>query len=224
MNAFDLSIHPPVVSGVSHGFGRRAMDVVAASLAAIVFAPLMLLIAFALFLEGGRPVLFRQPRIGAGGRMFHIYKFRKFEVLCDPQGPALTSIGDRRLTKIGRILASTKLDELPQLWNVLRGDMAIVGPRPESLAFADCFHGGFEAVLRYKPGLVGPTQVLFRHEASLYPVSGDLSSFYREALFPIKAKFDLSYYPRRTIASDVVWMILGFLAVIGWVPVGLLRR
>ncbi|TIX44948.1 MAG: sugar transferase, partial [Mesorhizobium sp.] len=110
-----------------------------------------------------------------------------------------------------------------QLWNVFRGEMAIVGPRPESLVFADCFRGSFEGILQYKPGLLGPAQVLFRNEAHFYPGSVDPLLFYREVLFPAKARLDLSYYPQRTIVSDVVWMVRGLLAVLGVVsppPIG----
>ncbi|TIM37066.1 MAG: sugar transferase [Mesorhizobium sp.] len=217
MNALDLSIHGSVVSSATHGFARRAIDLVIATAAAIVFAPLMLVIALALLLDGGRPIFFSQTRVGAGGQPFRIYKFRKFAVRCDPDGLALTMAGDSRLTTIGRFLALTKFDELPQLWNVFRGEMAIVGPRPESLVFADCFRGGFEAVLRYKPGLLGPAQVLFRHEANLYPRSADPLLFYREVLFPAKARIDLSYYPQRTIGADIMWMMRSFLAVVGLV-------
>ncbi|WP_214473680.1 sugar transferase [Mesorhizobium sp. dw_380] len=218
MNASDLSLHRHSVSNSTHGFARRAIDLAVASVASLILSPLMLAIAVALLLEGGRPVLFVQTRMGAGGRPFHMYKFRKFGVDCSPHGPALTMVGDSRMTTVGRFLAATKFDELPQLLNVLKGEMAIIGPRPESLAFADCFHGGLEAVLEYKPGLLGPTQVFFRHEARFFPRSVDPILFYREVIFPAKARLDLSYYPRRTIASDIVWMARGFLAVAGWAP------
>jgi lipopolysaccharide/colanic/teichoic acid biosynthesis glycosyltransferase len=110
------------------------------------------------------------------------------------------------------------LDELPQLWNVLRGDMAIVGPRPESLAFADCFRNGFENVLRYKPGLFGPSQVSFRYESWHYPPNEDPTLFYRHVLFPAKATLDLAYFPHRTIAADIGWMVRGVLAILGRGP------
>ncbi|MER8638177.1 sugar transferase [Mesorhizobium sp. M0207] len=223
MNALDLAIHRPNGSSAAHGSARRAIDLVIAAAAAIVFGPLMLLIAVALLLEGGRPIFFTQTRVGAGARPFRMYKFRKFSVQCDPGGLALTMADDSRMTPIGRFLAVTKFDELPQLWNVFRGEMAIIGPRPESLAFADCFRGGFEDILQYKPGLLGPAQVLFRHEARFYPRSMDPLLFYRQVLFPAKARLDLSYYPQRTIGSDVVWMVRGLLAVLGVVspsPIG----
>jgi lipopolysaccharide/colanic/teichoic acid biosynthesis glycosyltransferase len=196
MNALDLSLHQRSAPSAPHGFARRTIDLVVAGAAAVMFAPLMLAIAVALLLEGGRPILFVQTRVGAGAQPFRMFKFRKFDVRCGPDGLALTVVGDCRLTTIGRFLAATKFDELPQLWNVLIGDMAIIGPRPESLAFADCFCGDLEAVLQYRPGLLGPTQVLF----------------------PAKARIDLSYYPKRTIGSDIVWIWRGFLAVLGRVP------
>ena len=218
MNASDRSLHRRFVSNPAHGLARRSIDLAVAGAALIVFAPLMLLIAGALLLEGGGSILFAQTRMGAGGRPFRMYKFRKFGVNCGSQGLALTVVGDSRMTTVGRFLAATKFDELPQLWNVLKGEMAIVGPRPESMAFADCFRGGLEAVLQYKPGLLGPTQVVFRHEAHFFPRSADPILFYREVMFPAKARLDLSYCPQRTIVSDIVWMARGVLAVVGWVP------
>ena len=218
MNASDLSLHRRFAPYPAHGLARRAIDLAVATLAAVVLAPLMLLIAVALMLEGGWPILFVQTRLGAGGQSFRMYKFRKFAVRCSPHGLPLTVTGDSRMTPIGRFLAATKFDELPQLWNVLKGEMAIVGPRPESLAFADCFLGDFESLLQYKPGLLGPTQTLFRHEACFYSQCVDPLQFYREILFPAKAMIDLSYYPKRTIGSDIVWMIRGFLAVLRPAP------
>jgi lipopolysaccharide/colanic/teichoic acid biosynthesis glycosyltransferase len=217
MNALDLSIRQPAVSGTAHGLARRTLDIVLSAAAAIIFAPLMLLIALALLVEGGWPIFFAQTRLGAGAKPFRMYKFRKFDPRSCPSGLALTMIGDSRLTPIGRFLAVSKFDELPQLWNILRGEMAIVGPRPESLSFADCFRDGREALLQWRPGLLGPTQVLFRNEALLYRQSQDPLLFYREVLFPAKATIDLSYYPKRTMASDLVWIMRGFWAVFGQV-------
>lgn len=215
MNASDPSLHRRLVRSSEHGLARRAMDLAVATAVAVLLAPLMLLIAAALILEGGWPVLFVQIRVGAGARAFRMYKFRKFDVRCRPDGLPLTVAGDCRMTRIGRLLAATKFDELPQLWNVVKGEMAIVGPRPESLDFADCFRGGLEAVLTYRPGLLGPSQVKFRHEAYLFPQSVDPVKFYREVIFPAKARIDLAYYPQRTIGSDISWVWRGFLAVLG---------
>ena len=136
-----------------------------------------------------------------------MYKFRKFKRDCDDCGYPLTLDEDGRLTRIGRLLATSKLDELPQLWNVLRGDMSVVGPRPESLAFADCFRNGFERLHEHKPGLFGPCQVMFRHESKLYPSNVTAVEFYRKVLFPAKATIDLDYFSRRTIFSDLGWIV-----------------
>lgn len=186
---------------------RRGFDLLATGMALCMLSPVFLIVALAIWIESGKPILFSQLRLGQNGRPFSIYKFRKFRASCDLQGYPLTLDGDDRLTKVGRILAATKLDELPQLWNVLRGDMSLVGPRPESIAFKDCFRNGFEAILNHKPGLFGPCQVVFRHESRLYPADGSAAEFYREVLFPAKAKVDLAYFPRRTLVSDLGWIL-----------------
>jgi lipopolysaccharide/colanic/teichoic acid biosynthesis glycosyltransferase len=186
---------------------RRAVDVLGAGGAAFILAPLMLIVALAIWIESGRPILFSQIRLGQYGRPFRMYKFRKFGPDCHSQGCPLTMEADGRLTKVGRVLAVSKLDELPQLWNVLRGDMSVVGPRPESLAFADCFRNGFEKVHQHKPGLFGPCQVMFRHESKYYPDGVAAVDFYRKVLFPAKAEIDLAYFSRRTLASDLGWIV-----------------
>jgi lipopolysaccharide/colanic/teichoic acid biosynthesis glycosyltransferase len=188
---------------------RRALDILCAGVAAFILAPLTLIVVLAIWIESGRPILFIQIRLGQYERPFRMYKFRKFRPDCDNHGFPLTMEADGRLTKIGRVLAASKLDELPQLWNVLLGDMSLVGPRPESLAFADCFHNGFEKVHEHKPGLFGPCQAMFRHESKHYPEGGAAVEFYRQVLFPAKAKIDLAYFSRRTLVSDFGWILRG---------------
>jgi lipopolysaccharide/colanic/teichoic acid biosynthesis glycosyltransferase len=194
---------------------RRAVDVAAALTALIALAPLMAVIAILVRIDSPGPVLFRQLRLGRGGRPFRLYKFRKFRHAGDLRG-SVTLPDDPRMTRIGRLLERSKFDELPQLWNILVGDMALVGPRPETLDFADCFADGYEGVLDYLPGLFGPNQALFRNESALYPRSCDPHAFYRTVLFPAKAGNDLLYFPRRTLASDTAWIIRGALAVLGF--------
>jgi lipopolysaccharide/colanic/teichoic acid biosynthesis glycosyltransferase len=186
---------------------RRALDVLGAGVAACALAPVTLIVALAIWIESGRPILFSQLRLGQYGRPFRMYKFRKFRPDCGEQGCPLTLVGDNRLTEIGRFLAASKLDEVPQLWNVLRGDMSIVGPRPESIAFTACFRDGFEKIHEHKPGLFGPCQVMFQHESKLYPSGVAATEFYREVVFPAKAKIDLAYFSRRTLVSDLGWIL-----------------
>jgi len=194
---------------------QRVFDVCVALVTLFVLAPVMLLIAMVVWLESGRPICFSQIRLGKGGRPFYLHKFRKFRADCGSGGLPLTLRNDDRMTTVGRFLALTKADELPQLWNVLRGDMSIVGPRPESLAFADCFSNGLEHVLDCRPGLFGPCQFLFRHEEKFFPPNAEPEEFYRRVLFPAKAKIDLEYFSRRSLIKDVGWMIRGAGAVVG---------
>jgi lipopolysaccharide/colanic/teichoic acid biosynthesis glycosyltransferase len=194
----------------------RILDLVIAAAGLALLCPVMLVIALAIGIESGRPIFFSQIRLGLGGQHFWIHKFRKFHKESGAAGCPLTTKDDPRMSRIGWLLARTKLDELPQLWNVLRGDMAIVGPRPESTAFADCFTDSHRTVLDYKPGIFGPSQAAFRDECALFPVNADPAQFYRDVLFPLKARTDLSYYPGRTVASDLGWIIRGVLAVAGW--------
>lgn len=209
--ATDIPAPNPALSGVS-----RIIDVIVATAGFVAFAPIMVLIAVAILVESGRPIFFSQTRLGVGGRQFRMYKFDKFDEKAPTTGGPLTLENDPRLTRVGRLLARTKLDELPQFWNVLKGDMSIVGPRPESLAFRDCFQGRYRAMLDYKPGIFGPSQVLFRNEAVFYSGHHDLEQFYRQVLFPMKAAIDLAYFTQRTLLRDISWIARGVLAVFGW--------
>lgn len=193
---------------------RRALDIVCSSLGMLVLAPVALVLALAVLIESGSPILFSQIRLGQNGKPFRMYKFRKFRPDCGDHGCPLTLEDDSRLTRIGRVLIASKLDELPQLWNVLRGDMSLVGPRPESLAFADCFRDGFEKIHEYKPGLFGPCQVLYRNESKLYPAGVSATGFYRQVLFPAKAEIDLAYFAHRTLVSDFGWILRAAFAIV----------
>jgi lipopolysaccharide/colanic/teichoic acid biosynthesis glycosyltransferase len=206
MTVPDTASRYVVQSRSAHLDVRRAIDILCVGIAITLLSPVFVIVALVIWLESGRPILFSQLRLGQRGEPFRMYKFRKFEPNCGNDGSPLTLVSDERLTAVGRILAATKLDELPQLWNVLRGDMSLVGPRPESLSFSDCFRDGFERVLEHKPGVFGPCQILFRHESRLYPADAPATDFYREVLFPAKARIDLAYFPRRTLASDFGWI------------------
>lgn len=209
----DNEISPPVPALTG---ATRIFDIIAAATGLVLVAPLMLLAAAAILIESGRPIFFVQTRIGRGGRHFRMYKFDKFHEPAPAAGHALTLEDDPRLTRAGRVLVRTKFDELPQLWNVLKGDMSVVGPRPETLNFRDCLEGPFRALLAYKPGLFGPSQVLFRYEAAFYRGLPDPEQFYRQSLFPLKASIDLAYFAKRTLLRDILWAIRGTLAVLGW--------
>ncbi len=192
---------------------RRVFDIVTALAGILCFLPVLIPVIIAIKLDSAGPVFFSQPRLGQHGRLFRLYKFRKFRD--GSGGRAVTLKNDERMTRVGRFLERTKIDEVPQLWNVLKGDMAIVGPRPETLDFADCFQGGYRAVLDHRPGIFGPNQVYFRNEGALFPANADPHEFYVNVLFPAKARADLHYFPRRTLAQDALWVVRGLLAVFG---------
>ena len=205
---------------------RRGIDGLIALIALICLAPLLAAIAAAIWIESGGPVFFSQTRLGKGAQRFRLHKFRKFHAGGQPGGLAVTLRNDPRMTRMGRMMERTKLDELPQLWNILVGEMALVGPRPESLAFADCFTGVYNAVLEFRPGIFGPCQTMFRNESLFYGPCGNPEEFYRTILFPLKARIDLAYFPSRSMTSDAKWTLRCVLAVFGWplVPDDTMRR
>jgi len=219
-----IEYHWPVKGDVTRAFGdalrgvrqRRVFDIAVAALAVAVLSPVIILVILAIWIETGRPILFSQMRLGYRGKQFRIYKFRKFYPENTAPGCPLTVRNDSRMTPVGRFLEKSKLDELPQLWNVLRGDMSFVGPRPETPNFKDCFDQGFSRVLEYRPGILGPSQAFVRNESSLYPEGTDPVAYYGAVLFPLKARIDLAYYQNGSLVSDIGWIIRCFLVVFGF--------
>jgi lipopolysaccharide/colanic/teichoic acid biosynthesis glycosyltransferase len=146
---------------------KRAMDIVLSSAALLLLSPLLLAVAAAVALEGGLPVLFRQVRVGRGGREFGIYKFRSMVKNAAAIGPYHTSSDDPRITRVGRFIRRTSLDELPQLLNVLKGDMSLVGPRPDVPAQRSLYsEQDWNARCSVRPGITGWAQALLRSEAT----------------------------------------------------------
>lgn len=200
--------------------GGRALatasfDIVFAVVCLVILAPAMVLIALAIRIDSRGPIFFSQTRLGQSGRPFRLHKFRKFHHQQPTAGCAVTIENDPRLTAVGRLLERTKLDELPQLWNILKCEMSVVGPRPETPHFEACFVDAYRGVLEYKPGIFGPAQAMFRNESALYQEGHDPEMFYRAVLFPAKARIDLAYYPSQTLWRDMGWIVRGVLAVAG---------
>jgi lipopolysaccharide/colanic/teichoic acid biosynthesis glycosyltransferase len=187
---------------------KRAFDIALALTGLIIGAPLLGLVALAVWIDSPGPPIFAQERMGLRARRFRMYKYRKFPVKMKG-GASVTVAGDARMTRVGAFIERAKLDELPQLWNVLKGDMSFVGPRPESPEYAGLFTGGYEKLFDYTPGIFGPNQVYYRNESALYPPGEDPEKYYRETLFPDKATRDLEYFVRADILSDAVWMVKG---------------
>jgi len=158
--------------------GKRIFDVVLAAGLGLLLCPVVLVVVIALKLDSPGPVLFKQTRIGRNGKTFSIYKFRKFPADWGSRGPQVTLQRDTRMTVVGRFLEKTKLDELPQLWNIFKGDMSFVGPRPETVNFSHLFVGKFEEILDHTPGIFGPNQMKYVNESALYPENVDPEFFY----------------------------------------------
>ena len=193
---------------------KRLMDLVIAACAIALFAPAFVLIAVLIWLDDRGPILFRQCRLARGGKKFIVYKFRKFKIAGDDSGTNLAFCDDQRYSRVGKILERTKLNELPQLINVLKGEMSIVGPRPELPAFSHCYVGELASLLDFNPGIFGPSQTMFRNEAFLFEKGCDPDRFYADVLFPIKAKIDIEYYNSSNNYTDVIWIFRSIFAVI----------
>jgi lipopolysaccharide/colanic/teichoic acid biosynthesis glycosyltransferase len=184
---------------------KRLFDLVGAGLALLMLSPLMLLIAAAIKFDTPGTVFFRQERVGRGGRHFRIHKFRTMVADAPSRGPAVTAEGDARITRTGAWLRRTRLDELPQLIDVLAGDMSIVGPRPEVPQYVALYPAGLrEQVLALRPGITDPVSLRFADEGAQLARATDPEREYREVLLPAKLRAAAEYAARATLWTDAV--------------------
>ena len=181
---------------------KRLLDVAASAAGLVVLSPLLLAIAVAVKRDGG-PALFRQQRVGHRGRPFGMWKFRTMVPHAERLGPQLTAAGDPRITPLGRWLRRTKLDELPQLLNVLLGDMSLVGPRPEVPCYVARYDPDQRRVLALVPGITDPASVRYRDEGALLAGAPDPERLYVERIMPDKIRRNLAYAATATLWSDV---------------------
>jgi lipopolysaccharide/colanic/teichoic acid biosynthesis glycosyltransferase len=200
---------------------KRAIDVVVAAAALVVLSPLFVTIALVVVLDSPGPVLYRAERVGFRGRPLAMLKFRKMHRTA--RGAHLTVAGDERLTRVGAWLARTKLDELPQLWHVLRGEMSLVGPRPESPSFVARFPAEYGVILRVRPGLTGYTQLAFAREASILDPN-DAHAHYVNALLPQKVGLDRLYASRLSTRRDLRILVATFTTLVVGHPVAVNRK
>jgi lipopolysaccharide/colanic/teichoic acid biosynthesis glycosyltransferase len=192
---------------------KRAFDLVLGSLGLAMASPILAGLLAAMRLSGDRgPFLHRARRVGEGGRIISVLKIRTMVV--NGEGPRLTGLDDPRVTPLGRVLRRYRLDELPQLINVVHGEMSLVGPRPEDPAFVDATDPLHRRVFAAKPGITGLAQLQFHDEAELL-VGADPERRYREEILPAKLRLDAEYLDRRTTLLDVeillrtVWTVFG---------------
>lgn len=182
-------------------YRKRAFDIVCAALGLLVLSPVLLMCALLVGLTSPGGVLFRQERVGKDGVPFTIYKFRSMRK--DNAGLKISTSSDSRITPVGRVLRKTKLDELPQLWNVLKGDMSFVGPRPEVREYTDLYTDEQRQVLLLRPGITGLASIRYRNENDLLSASTDPNRTYIEEVMPAKLALDLEYIPRACVSYDV---------------------
>jgi len=201
--------------GADVGAGRRVLDVVVSLTALTVLVPVLVVVAAAVRCTSRGPVLFRQRRVGAGQQPFVLLKFRTMTVgdPGEPGGPQVTSATDARVTGVGRVLRRTSLDELPQLWNVVRGQMTPVGPRPETIDLAARYPEHCRWVLDHVPGLTGPCQIRLRDADCVPPGATDVEKYYLEVLVPQRVAVDATYLLSPSVRATLTVMAqtLGYL-------------
>jgi lipopolysaccharide/colanic/teichoic acid biosynthesis glycosyltransferase len=207
-----------MIAGSRHVPGKRAFDIAVSAAALVLLVPVLLLIALAVWLDSPGPVLYRQQRVSRGGRLFRLYKFRTMVVDADRLAPNVSAAGDPRVTRVGRFLRRSYLDELPQLLNVLLGDMSLVGPRPETPEFVALFTPEERRVLSIRPGLAGPSTLAFMDEADLLASADDPVAYYTTTVLHDRVRADLAYLEHCSIGYDIRLLCSQVLAIARRLP------
>lgn len=191
---------------------KRAFDLVVAGLGLVVTSPVIAVAWVASTLDTRQNGLFRQARVGRDGELFEVLKIRSMR---GGGGSTVTVAGDARTTPLGAMLRKLKIDELPQLLNVMRGEMSLVGPRPDVPGFADTLTGRERVVLSVRPGITGPAAVAYRHEEELLAGVPDPEAYNRDVLWPAKVALNCEYVEHWTLRSDVRWILATLKSVVG---------
>jgi lipopolysaccharide/colanic/teichoic acid biosynthesis glycosyltransferase len=187
----------------------RVIDIIIALIGLTLLLLGLPVIAFFIKIDSRGPVFYKCDRVGLNGKVFKMYKFRTMYENPVNLGPSLSPLGDPRVTPVGKVLRRLKLNEFPQFFNVLKGDMSLIGPRPESLDLAQAYPEYAKKIFTVKPGLMGPNQILGRNEEEMYPPGGDPVKFYLEQLLPRKVAIDLDYIDNKSVLRDLKYLFLG---------------
>lgn len=181
---------------------KYLFDRVAAVTGLLILWPVLLAVAIVIRIKmPGGPVIFTQKRVGYNGRLFTMYKFRSMTVA--HSGSSVSVAGENRITPLGAILRKYKLDELPELWNVLNGDMSFVGPRPDVPEYADRLQGNDRLILKLRPGITGPASLKYANEEEILATVPDPIKYNDEVIFPDKVRINLDYYNHHTFLGDI---------------------
>ncbi len=193
---------------------KRLMDVLLSAGALLVLWPLFLLVAVAIKADDPGPVFYRQVRVGRGGRPFRIFKFRTMVTDADRKGPAITVGRDSRITRVGAFLRRTKLDELAQLLNVLRGEMSFVGPRPEVPRYVELYTPYQRQVLLVRPGITDYASIAYRNENDMLEGVDDPERLYIEEIMPAKIELNMKYLREISPLADIRLILKTVVAVV----------
>jgi len=192
---------------------KRFFDFICSFLGLIILSPVLIYVVCRIKLEDGGPVFYRGLRVGLMGKPFRIFKFRTMVVDAEKIGGASTADDDPRITNIGKILRKYKLDELPQLLNVLSGDMSIVGPRPEVKYYTDQYTAAEKAILKIRPGITDWASIWNADEGAVLAGAADPEKAYAELIRPKKLKLQLKYVYEQSLLTDLKIIFLTFLAM-----------
>ena len=181
---------------------KRIFDFSSSLLGLVILFPLLILISFAIKIGSSGPILFSQKRVGKDGKQFILIKFRSMMINQESNNTA-TAKGDDRINTIGVFLRKYKLDELPELWNVLKGEMSLVGPRPDVPGYADNLKGEDRKVLKLRPGITGTASLKYANEEEILSTQDDPQKYNDEVIFPDKVKVNLQYYKNQSLWLDI---------------------
>lgn len=196
-------------------FVKRAFDVVAALLILIILSPVFLIISLMIKLDSKGPVIFKQSRVTQYNRDFKIYKFRTMVNNADKIGSCVTTKGDARITRMGKLLRKCRLDEIPQLINVLKGDMTFVGTRPEVRKYVDAYSNEMMATLLLKAGITSEASIFYKDEDVLLANTDNVDDTYIKEVLPCKMVYNLNYIENFGFWYDILLMFKTFFAVVG---------
>jgi lipopolysaccharide/colanic/teichoic acid biosynthesis glycosyltransferase len=186
---------------------KRTFDLLVASAGLALFSPLLVAVMLSIRLQDRKSPFYIAPRAARGGGEFRMVKFRSMVVNADKIGGSSTAAADRRITPVGRFVRAYKLDELIQLWNVLEGDMSLVGPRPQVLTDAGLYTEAEKRMLTVRPGMTDPASIVFSDEGDVLHGSSDPDLLYNQIIRPWKSRLALAYIDHRTFGTDL-WLIL----------------
>ena len=193
---------------------KRFFDLTVSAAGLLILSPVLLLVALLIKLDSQGPVFFRQERIGRNFRPFSIYKFRTMVVDAPQRGAAITAGGDPRITRFGRLLRKSKIDELPQLINVLRGEMSLVGPRPEVPKYVELFRQEYDDILRVRPGITDLASLKYRDEAAVLAAAQNPEQEYVARILPEKIQLAKQYIRNASFLFDLKLILRTLLKVV----------